>query len=68
MNKQLEELMQQNLGVAFHDLQKMDSEKINDLYERASDLEIEKAMKNDGAITDESEMAAHLVDFLYELT
>ncbi|MGM9572340.1 MAG: hypothetical protein ACI3ZR_09015 [bacterium] len=67
MDKKSIKFMQDNLGVDLNDIQLMTSDELDELYERAMDLEVEKAMEANGEITEQSELAAHVVDYIYNI-
>ena len=68
MGANLEQFMRKHLGVSLSDVKKMDDEALDDLYERACDLEVDMAIKAEETPegeTQDSIFAANLVDFLY---
>lgn len=56
--------MKEHLGIDFCDLQKMNEQELEDILDKAFDLELEVAIQANGEITEKGELAAHLVDFI----
>jgi hypothetical protein len=67
MDKELEKFMKERLGVSLEDVKKMNEEELDRLYDKAMDLEADMAYDSHGEQTVELDMAADIVDYLYEL-
>ena len=65
MDAKLEAFMKERLCVSLTDVKAMTEEEYDALYDKACTLEEIAAVKNHGEICEESELAAHLVDFLH---
>ena len=66
MDKRLEKVMQENLGVTKSEVENMNEEELGALYDKACDFEVEKAMEAGDGVTQESTDAADIVDWLWE--
>ena len=67
MDKKSINFMKNKLGVTLDDIKFITSDELDKLYEKAMDLEIEKAIEANGEITEQSELAAHVVDYIYNI-
>lgn len=58
------EVMKKRLGVSYEELPTLTEAELDALYEKAADFEVEEAAKEE--TTELLEIAANIVDFLYE--
>lgn len=58
------EVMKKRLGVSYEELPTLTEAELDALYEKAADFEVEEAAKEEA--TELLEIAANIVDFLYE--
>ncbi len=65
MDKELEQFMKERLGVSLADVEKMTKAEYDELYDKACKLEEILAVQSEGEPTEELEMAADIVDYLY---
>lgn len=66
MNERLEKVMEKSLGVTVSDVENMTDEELDKLYDKACDNEVDKAMEAGDGVTQESNDAADIVDWLWE--
>ncbi len=67
MGERLERVMKEHLGVTMDDVKKMSESELAQLYDKACDYEVEKAMEAGDGETKESIDAAKIVDWLYSI-
>lgn len=58
------EVMKERLGISYEELPNLTEDELEALYQKAADFEVEEAAKE--IETERLEIAANIVDFLYE--